>query len=149
MKSTRTWFLIADGSRARVVENLGRRRGFRDIEDMSLSIDLPPSRDVLTDRPGRGHASYGRGRYAKENTGDPHRELKRAFAKMIGLALNAKLAAGGVERLIVVAPPTFMGDLRAALPKGVRTKVSGEVTEDLTNLPKQRLHRHLERMFGS
>jgi protein required for attachment to host cells len=149
MKTTRTWFLIADGSRARVVENLGRRRGFRDIEDLSLSIDLPPSRDVLTDRPGRGHVSYGRGCYVKENTADPHRQLKRAFAKMIGLALNAKLAAGGVDRLIVVAPPAFMGDLRAALPKGVRTKVSSEVTEDLTKLPKHQLCKHLERIFGS
>jgi protein required for attachment to host cells len=148
MKATRTWFLIADGSRARVVEKLGRRRGFRDIDDMSLSIDLPPSRDMLTDRPGRGHASYGRGRYVKENTADPHRELKRTFAKTIAMALNAKLAAGGVERLIVVAPPTFMGDLRAALPRGVRTRISGEITEDLTKLPKHELRRHLEKIFG-
>ena len=42
---------------------------------------------------------------------------KRAFAKSVGKALEARLGEGRFERLVVVAPPPALGDLRQALPK--------------------------------
>jgi protein required for attachment to host cells len=52
MKSA-TWVLIADGGHAKVFEAGGKDAELAVVEDMRFSIDLPASRDMLTDRPGR------------------------------------------------------------------------------------------------
>ena len=145
---TRTWVLIADGSRAKVLEAVGPGTGFQDVADMTLSTDLPKSRDVLADKPGRTFNSVGAGRHAKENTSDPHRELKREFAGRVVAELRGAMLARRFDRLVLVAPPAFMGDLRAELPKDVKDKVADEITSDLTNTPKEELHSQLEEMLG-
>lgn len=82
-KATRTWLLIADGSRAKVMEADEQGVGFRNVEDMARSIALPKSRDILADKPGRTFDSVGAGRHAKESPTDPHRHLKREFARTV------------------------------------------------------------------
>lgn len=148
MKATRTWILIADGGRAKVVEKVGRQRGFRNVDGMAFSARLPKSREILADKPGRAFDSVGAGCHAKENTVDPHRELKRKFAMRLGSALRKQLLADRFDRLVLVAPPPFLGDLRKELPKDVRAKVDGEVTADLTKTPKGELGSQLEQMLG-
>src|SRR5437016_5139313 len=117
MKATRTWVLIADGSRAKVVEHIRRRKGFSDVEGMAFATILPKGRDILTDKPGRSFDSVGAGRHAKEGAADPRRELKRTFARRLVGALRRQVLARRFDRLILVAPPSFMGFLREQLPK--------------------------------
>jgi protein required for attachment to host cells len=148
MKAVRTWVLIADGGHAKVLEIDGSRRSLEAQADMNMSVQLPPSRELVSDRPARIYESRGRARHAKDERVDPHRELKRAFAKSVGKALEARLADGRFERLVVVAPPPALGDLREALPKKVRAAVVGEVAQDLVKTPKARLWPHLEGVLG-
>ena len=37
MKPTRTWILIADGARARILENLGPGKGVHEVPDMTIA----------------------------------------------------------------------------------------------------------------
>jgi protein required for attachment to host cells len=148
MKPVRTWVLIADGGHAKVLEIDTERRGLEAQADMEMSIELPPTHELVTDRPARTYESKGHARHAKGDKVDPHRELKRGFAKSVGKALQARLADGRFERLVVVAPPPALGDLREALPKNVRAKVVGEVAQDLVKTPKSRLWPHLENVLG-
>lgn len=148
MKAVRTWVLIADGGHAKVLQIDGSRRSLEPQADMDVSVELPPSRELVTDRAVRTYESKGHARHAKGDKVDPHRELKRAFAKSVGKALEAKLADGRFERLVVVAPPPALGDLREALPKKVRAAVVGEVAKDLVKTPKARLWPHLEGVLG-
>jgi protein required for attachment to host cells len=148
MKSERTWVLIADGGHAKVLQIDGERRSLEPQSDMNMSIELPPSRELVSDRPVRTYESKGHARHAKGDKVDPHRELKRGFARSVGKALEARLAQGRFERLVVVAPPPALSDLREALPKKVRAKVMGEVAQDLVKTPKARLWPHLEDVLG-
>ena len=143
----RTWVLIADAAHARVVERQGTSDELKTLKDMVYEIELPPSRDLLTDKPGRSFESQGRARHAKENRADPHRELKRAFAKKIATILEAKLREGQFDRLVLVAPPVTLGDLREALPKSVRAKVTAELPHDLVKTPTKKLWPHLEEVL--
>jgi len=52
------------------------------------------------------------------------------------------------DRLILVAPPGFLGDLREELPKGLKDKLVDQITSDLTNMPQQRLQTHLKNILG-
>jgi len=142
-KKTRTWLLVADGRTAKVFET-DDGGGFEKVTDMALAIDLPKNRDILADKPGRTFDSVGAGRHAKENTADPRRELKREFAGTIVDALRQAMLAKRFDRLIVVAPPALMGDLREELPKDIEDKVAGEVTSDLTNTPERQLFAQLK-----
>ena len=43
------------------------------------------------------------------------------------------------DRLVLVAPPQALGDLRSCLDDGVRTKISGELNKELTHLKDHEL----------
>jgi protein required for attachment to host cells len=47
-----------------------------------------------------------------------------------------------------VAPPAFLGDLRAELPNDLKDKVADEVASDLTNTPEQELPTRLSDILG-
>lgn len=143
MKPIRTWVLIADAAHARVFETGGKGSGLSVVEDMTLDGRLQPSHEIGTDRPGRSFDSVGTGRHAMESPSDPHREQKRQFARRIAEAIQARQAARSFDRLVLVAPPVTMGDLRAVLPDKVKAAVTAEVIADLTNTPVSELPNHL------
>jgi protein required for attachment to host cells len=143
MKPIRTWVLIADAARARVFETTGKGTGLSVVADMALHAELNPSHTLGTDRPGRSFESVGSTRHALESSSDPHREQKRMFAKRIAQALHERHAASSFDRLVVVAPPTTMGDLRTALSGKVKAAVIAELVADLTNTPASELPAHL------
>jgi protein required for attachment to host cells len=143
MKPVRTWVLIADAARARVFENTGKGTGLTLVQDMTLDAELLPSHELGTDRPGRSFDSVGSGRHAMESPSDLNREQKRHFARRIALAIADRLTRKSFDRLILVAPPVTMGDLRAALPDKVKSALTAEVVADLTNTPMGELPAHL------
>lgn len=143
MKPIRTWVLIADGRRARVFESMGKGTGLTAVQDMALDTELPPSRELGTDRPGRSFESVGSTRHALESESDPHRERKRQFAHRVAGLVHERLAANSFDRLVVVAPPVTMGDLRAALSHQVKAVTAAELVADLTRTPVAELPAHL------
>jgi protein required for attachment to host cells len=143
MKPIRTWVLIADAARARIFENTGKGTGLTIVQDMTLDAELLPSHELGTDRPGRSYDSVGSGRHAMESPSDLHREQKRQFARRIAEAIAERQARRSFDRLVLVAPPVTMGDLRAALPDKVKSVVAAEVVADLTNTPMSELPAHL------
>jgi protein required for attachment to host cells len=82
-------------------------------------------------------------RHAIDPAQDPHRELKRAFAGRIASLIEERLAENAFDRLVLVAPPVTLGDLRSALSKSVKERVSAELDNDLTNTPIEELPKHL------
>ena len=48
------------------------------------------------------------------------------------------------DRLVIVASPVTLGDLRSALSDHVRAVVVGEVAQDLTKMPNNKIAEHLQ-----
>lgn len=137
-----TWLVVADGAGARLFEIVGG--GGLDREPRAtLRADTAPSREIASDRPGRTFDSAGAHRHAKEPPSDPHRYEKRRFAQALAEHLENAVARGAVDRLVVVAPPPFLGDLRAAASATLKARVVSDVDKDLTHLPAYELERHL------
>ncbi|NKB16242.1 MAG: host attachment protein [Sphingomonadales bacterium] len=143
MKTIRTWVLIADAGRARVLENRGPGTGMRGVEGLELENETLPSRELGRDRPARTFDSEGKGRHAIDPKTDPHREQKRDFARTLAALLEEALKEGSYDRLVIAAPPPFLGDLRDALPPAVRAVVSSEIVKDLTKVPVPELQSHV------
>jgi protein required for attachment to host cells len=144
MKPKRTWVLIADGARARILQSDGPGQRLEEVEGGTFHGDHAPTREIMSDRMGRAFSSVGPGRSAMEPQTDAHRDLKRRFAQHLADVLARKLAEKAYDRLVVVAPPTTLGDLRAALDQPVRATVTAELAKDLTKTPDAELAEHLE-----
>jgi protein required for attachment to host cells len=102
-----------------------------------------PSREIASDRPGRTFDSGGQGRHAKEPPTDPARHAQEEFARDVVRLLDEKRQSRAFKQLIVVAPPQFLGDLRALMPQQLREAVSEEIAKNLSKLSPQELQDHL------
>jgi protein required for attachment to host cells len=144
MKATRTWILIADGARARVVETTGKGTGIHAVELGELKAESRPSRELGDDRPGRVVESKGHQRHAIEPRIDLHRAEETRFAGRLVDLLEKRRAGGNFERLVIVAPPVMLGDIGKALGEALKAVISAEIAKDLTKVSDQNLMRHLE-----
>jgi protein required for attachment to host cells len=146
MKATTTWILIADGAHARLFANHGPGKGIEAVEGGVINGDHRPDSELVRDGLGRSFessASAGGLRHAIEPKTDPHRELKRDFAKHLAEVLDRNYTDKAFDRLVIVAPPTALGDLRAALTSQVKPHVYAELDKDLVKIPTADLPQHL------
>jgi protein required for attachment to host cells len=144
MKPIRTWVLIADGARARILENDGPGHGLKAVDGMVFSGDHAATHDLVSDREGRSQSSHGPGRSAIESHSDPHRDLKVKFARHLAGVLDRELDANSFQRLVIVAPPVTLGDLRSLVSAKIGAKIVGEVTQDLTKTPNNEIGAHIK-----
>ena len=143
MKPTKTWILVADGGRARILEVAGKGKVLRMISGSDAKLDNPPSHEQGRDRPARVHELVGNVRHAVEPRHDPHRARETLFARQLGAMLGGYAARNDFDRLVLVAPAAMLGDLRRALQPQVLEKVVAEVDKDLTKIPTHNVLAHI------
>ena len=144
MKAKPMWILIADGARARVLETTGGASGLSEVPGLDLRADHRSSHEIRSDEPSRSYESVGAARHAVEPRTDPHRELKRTFAHQLAAMLDERFARHEFDRLVLVAPPQMLGDLRNAISHSVRVKIAAELAMDLFKVPDSELGAHLK-----
>lgn len=143
MKKSVTWVLVADGARARILSATGWGSGLAAVGE-TIEGDRRPSREQGVERPGRVHDRSGPGRHAMEPKVDWHEFGKQQFAKQMAAHLNRAAQSKAFDRLVIVAPPKALGDLRAALDKRTSDLILAELAKDLTNVAEHDLAKHLE-----
>jgi protein required for attachment to host cells len=158
MKPLKIWVLIADGARARILQNAGPVQGRHEfgnqghgpashewipVEGLVFHGDHSATHELMSDRQGRSFSSAGSGRSALEPQTDPHRQQKTKFANHLAQVLAEHLQAGAYHRLIIAAPPATLGDLRSAISDKVRATVVAEFAHDLTKIPNHEIASHL------
>jgi protein required for attachment to host cells len=143
MKPVRTWIVIADGARARIVKNNGAGRGVEADSKLVFRSEHRKLQEIMADRPGRAFDSVGKGRHAMAFGADAVREDERHFLQSLAQRLEKEALADAYDRLVLVAPPRALGDLRPFLSKLVKNRIHEEIAKDLTHLPNDRLADHL------
>ena len=143
MKARKTWILIADGARARIVEHDGPGTGLKPALSFEYAASHAPTRDFGTDKPGRGMGRDGGSHHTKDSKVDWHTFEKHLFAIELAKELGKAQSKGAFDDLVLVAPPKTLGELRTALGPGVKKQVAAEVGKDLTHLSLHDLGDHL------
>ncbi len=143
MKGKTTWILVANGTEAFIARNLGPGHGIEKDLEAEFHGQNIPSRDIMSDAPGRTFDSGGQGRHAMERPSDPRRNNQQEFAHEIAAHIDSAANKNEFDRLVVVAAPQMLGALRQSLSNAARAKVSGELSKDLTRLPLHKLPDHL------
>lgn len=140
-----TWMLVADSARARVFQVQKNQNVVLEPawEHQPVGSNLS-SRAIASDRPGRTFDRAGEGRHAKEPPTDPARYEKERFAREVIQRLDEARKQNAFEALIIVAPPQFLGDLRAAMSTQLEGCVTAELNKDLSKLKPVEIIEHLK-----
>jgi len=142
MKPTRTWIVIADGSRAHILLNEGPGKALSFVPGTDFRHATPPNREIYTERPGRTHESAGVSRSA-EDRNDAHAQQKEKFVQTLIAFLRDKLSVKDFDRWVLVAPPEILSDFREHLDPTLKHVLAGELAKDLTKIPSARILGHL------
>src|SRR3546814_20491373 len=87
----------------------------------------------LTAQPGRASNSVGSHRSAFQET-DFHELEQARFAALTAELLKKRALKKEYEKLIVVAPPRTLGELRKHYHKEVEERLVGDISKDLTEI---------------
>lgn len=143
MKKHITWVVVADGAHASIFQNDGPGKGIKATKHTQLHGDNRRSSEIASDAPGQVKSRTGISRRSMAEPTDPHRHAKHEFVEQVAEILSEEQRKGAFERLILVAPPQALGDLRAALSSEVAEMITGELNKDLTHLPMPEIADHL------
>jgi len=108
--------------------------------------DKRPSREMVTDKPGRTKDRAAYGRHAMEPSTDPHVHEQQAFALKVAELLDEHRKKNAFDELIIVAPPKMLGYLREAMSEPLRRLVRREEPKDLTKLDPNTLPKRLAQL---
>jgi protein required for attachment to host cells len=145
-----TWGLAIDGARARIVRDLEEElHGAPVPEELGLEVRPHKLGEIMSDRPGRGHASVGSARSAMEYASDPVREAERDFCEEVLWLLGSHHRRGDFDRLVVAAEPRMLGLLRDRRSREIEAATVAEVPKDLLHLSPSDLRDRLRELVPS
>jgi len=142
---TTTWIIAADSSRARILQVTDREKALAEIDDLLNPEGRVDDRQLTTDAHARFHGGGGGsapGSDREETSAAEH--ATELFAKRVGDYLDKARTAHKYDRLHLVAPPRFLGQLRKELGKEVQKLVTDELPKDLSWLNARDIQRHLK-----
>lgn len=137
------WVLIADGEKALFLKNV------TDAENPNLDVirkeaqDNPKDIDQSANRPGRMHDN-GPGHKSAVDDTDWHELAKERFADEMAEILYGQAHKGRFDKIVLVAPPKTLGELRQKLHKEVADRVIGEIPKTLTNHPIDEIEKQIK-----
>lgn len=136
------WVVVCDGRKALILENIGDDifPNFRTREVHEQ--DVPKTRELGTDAPGRSGNSVDQARSAMEQT-DWHTLEEQRFLQALVGRLDAALGAGETSCFTIVAPPRALGVIRASYSPNLKKAVRDEIDKDLVRLPVYEIEKHL------
>ena len=126
--------VVADGRKMLFFRNEGDAEHPNLVLERVREQDNPASRDQATDAPGTSFSSVGPGRSSYQET-DFHQLEEDRFAAETADRLKRRALNNDFEKLIVIAPPKTLGELRKHYHKEVADRLIGELDKDLTGHP--------------
>lgn len=137
----KTWILVAHQAGARVFENQGPGKGLDLLEDIEHPDGRARDGEIDTDRPGRSFRknSDDPRRAAMSRSEGPHDRAIAGFARELAERLQKGRMENQYERLVLVAPPRFLGLLRSSLDGPTEQLVIGSIDKDLARADETEL----------
>jgi protein required for attachment to host cells len=132
--------MVVDGRKMLMFRNRGDDVYPKLEVEEAREQDNPATRDQGTDAPGRNLGSAGGKGGGMEQT-DFHQQAADRFAADAAALLKTRALTNDYEKLIVVAPPATLGELRKHYHKEVQSRLAGEIAKDLASHPVPEIER--------
>lgn len=137
-----TWILVSNASSGRIFKNTGPNKGLEMVKEFEHPQSREKNSNLVSDRPGHnagagnGHGSFVPATTPKEHEAD-------VFALELARELDAGRVGNQFARLVLVAPPAFLGQLNRRLNDSVKGLVSDKLEKDYTRATNKELAQHL------
>ena len=129
MSKGTTWYVVADGGKARILMLDGGRMHTLESFDNS-------GRGDTDEDPSAGTSQL------KAPKSDPRDQAKEHFAKQVAAKLNEAVRTGKVDEIALAAPAHVLHDIREALDKAAFAKLGKTLSKDFANTPDSELASH-------
>ncbi len=140
---TTTWILVAHRGGARLFENNGPGKGMKLVEDIPHPEGRLKNREINTDKSGRAFDTFSR-RHGMSQDQEATDQVATVFAKQLGDKLGKGRTQNRYGRLVMVADPRFLGELRNCLDKHTAALVNATLDKDLGGVDEHDLPKYLE-----
>ena len=125
MSKGTTWYVVADGGKARILTlQNGELRTSQHFDSGHGTADEDPSAGVSQ---------------LKAPKLDPHAQAKTRFAKQVADRLNEAVRAGEAHDIVLAAPGHVLHEIREELDKAASGRLGKSLSKDLTNTPDHEL----------
>ena len=141
-----TWFVVADGARARVFSQEPGSDTLASALPQDLIGSRQPTRELVTDRSGQALERHGPGGHAMNKSQDAKVHGQEVLAREVAAAIRGGRNDGSFDRLVLVAPPAFLGRLRAVLDSSSSELVVASHAKDLSKLSLHDLSERLREL---
>ena len=138
-----TWVVVADSSAARIFDVESPSGSLQEIASYANPEGRAHEGDLRTDQPGVTRDRMGYARHGMQPKVTPKDQEAIAFARSLADRIEAARAKSEIDRVILVAPPEFLGRLRSVLDDDARKIVVGEHNINVVKLRPEEIRKHL------
>jgi protein required for attachment to host cells len=128
----RTWILVADGAAARIFLTHPGEPKWLELREFKHPQSRMRGAQLLESPPDMDNGLLPRDRE------------EMSFAHQLAKFLDLSLGRNAYDRLFIVAPPRFLGELRGELTRQVERRIVDCLTEDLVHLSSRELTEHVQ-----
>jgi protein required for attachment to host cells len=143
----KTWILVAESSRAKIYEQDQPHSELHELEGFDHAASRMNDHDLVTDAPGRTFDSNGKGRHAITQDVEPKEQEAIHFARILAHHLDQNAKKKHFDKLVVIAPPEFLGFLRNSFSDHVSKMIVASVNKNLVHESAKNILGHLPFSF--
>ena len=139
-----TCIAACSGSAARLWLSTARFGDWQALKEFQHPRSATRERDLTSDRPGRSFDSFGSGRHAMSQPQSVHDQEMLRFAEQVAEFVNASIAQGSFNNLVLLAEPGFLGVLRSKLSAAAMNATILTAPKNITNLDESRIREYFQ-----
>jgi len=140
--------VVADSARARIFTADSAHSPLNEIETMAHPEGRIHEQDMVSDMPGKDSGKGGGGDHAFQEKIEPKEQEMIEFAKRVADYLEDTRKANKLNKLILVAAPAFLGELRTHLSKETSEKIVFELDKNLAQHSDEDIRQHLSKFLA-
>ena len=137
------WVLVAESSRAKLYSAENRPASLVEIGDFVHPESRLHDSDLVADQSGSDGGSVGQGRHVLDNKTNARDTERTEFARNLAHRLEAAQKEKAFDRVVLIAPPSFLGLLRDNLSDEVTERVTEQIDKNLVQQPAHVVREHL------
>jgi protein required for attachment to host cells len=143
----KTWVLVAESSRAKILEQDHPHGELRELQGFDHAASRLYDKDLVTSQPGRTYDSNGSGRHAITQDVEPKEQEAHHFARMLTHHLEQNCEKKHFNKLVVIAPPEFLGILRGLFSDHLNNIIAASINKNLVHENAESIQGHLPYSF--
>ena len=137
------WVLAAESSRAKLYSAENSHAPLAEIGVFVHPEGRLREGDLVSDQSGSDGGSIGQGRHVLDNKTNAREAERTEFARTLAHRLEEGRKEAAFNRVVLIAPPSFLGALRDNLSDEVMELVTEQIDKNLVQEPPGVVRDHL------